>query len=229
MRALAANVRPPRRAGRIVRTAAALQLPLPIRLGLRAATRRPGRFVANTLGLSISIAMVITGLALHAGVQKHLRRGPSLARAQAGGADDPDPVSLAATVAEFDRLSTLVFACAAFLLGLAAVNAAVAAVFAARDSARNHAILRTIGVTPRQTAAAFLVAHLAACLLACAIGIPFGVTLFEVSRGVLDPIALSPLTYATVIVAAPLLYALIAATPARLLARQPIAPQLTYE
>jgi len=137
---------------------------LPIGLGLRAATRRPGRFIANTFGLTIGIALVIAGLALRTGVQTFGRQGLSL--------NDPDPVSLAATTANLDRLSTLGFAIAAFLVGLAVINAIVAAVFSAHDSARNHAILRTLGTTPGQTVTAFLVAHLAACLLACALGIP---------------------------------------------------------
>jgi hypothetical protein len=64
--------------------------------------------------------------------------------------NDPDPISLAATTANLDRLSTLGFAIAAFLIGLAVIHAIVAAVFSAHDSARNHAIRRTLGTTPGQ-------------------------------------------------------------------------------
>jgi putative ABC transport system permease protein len=228
LRSLGTTVRPPRRAGRLVRAITALRLPVPVGLGLRAATRRPGRFVANTLGLTIGIAMVTTSLALDRGVASLRQRGFSLSLAEAGDDIDPDPISLAANAAVEERVSTLGFAIAAFLIGLALINATVAAVFSARDTARNHAILRTIGVTPRQTVAAFILAHLVACLLACAIGIPLGIAYFNTIRGSL-PSGLSPLTYVTVVLAAPLLYALIALTPARLLARQPIAPQLSYE
>ena len=75
--------------------------------------------------------------------------------------DDPDPISLAATTANIDRL-TLGFTVAAFLIALAVINAIVATVFSAQDTARNHAILRTLGATPDQTVTSFLVAHLAA-------------------------------------------------------------------
>jgi hypothetical protein len=221
LRSLTTNVRPPGRAAQLIRAATPLRLPVPIALGLRAVTRRPGAFVANTLGLSIGIAMVITGITLDAGVGSVRRQGLSL--------NDPDPVSLAATTAYLDRLSTLGFTIAAFLLGLAVINAIVAATLSSRDNARTHAILRAVGVTPRQTATAFVIAHLAACLLACAIGVPLGIAVFDSIRGDLNYDGLPLRMYATVIVAAPLLYALIALTPARLLARQPIAPQLTYE
>ena len=127
-------------------------------------------------------------------------------------------------------MSSLGFTVAAILIALALINATVAAVFAAHDHARNHAIMRTVGATPGQTVTAFLVAQLTACLLACALGIPLGVAFYESStRGPLDPIGLSLLTYVATILAALTLYGLIAAIPARLLARRPITPQLAYE
>jgi putative ABC transport system permease protein len=222
LRSLGGSTRPPRPTGRLMRAVARLPLPLPIGLGLRAATRRRGRFVANTFGLTIGIALVIAGLALRTGVDSFRQRGLSL--------HDPDQISRAASIANLDRLSTLGFTIAAFLIALAVINAIIAAVFSARDSARNHAILRTLGTTPGQTVTAFLVAHLAACLLACAIGIPLGIALYGAIRGAtLGPIELTPLTYVATSLTALLLYAAIAFTPARLLARRPITRQLAYE
>ncbi len=222
LHSLRSTSRPPHRAGRLIRALARLPLPLSIGLGLHAATRRPGRFVATTLGLTIGIALVIAGLALRTGVQTFGQQGLSL--------HDPDPISRAASIANLDRMSTLGFTIAAFLIALAVINAIIAAVFAAHDSARNHAILRTLGATPGQTVTAFLVAHVAACLLACAIGIPLGIALYNAIRGAtLGPIELTPLTYIATSVTALLLYALIALIPARLLARRPISPQLAYE
>jgi hypothetical protein len=98
-RSLGGSTRPPHRAGRLIRAVARLPLPLPIRPGLRAATRRPGRFIATTFGLTIGIALVIAGLALRASVQTFGHGGHSL--------DDPDPISLANTIADLDRLGTL--------------------------------------------------------------------------------------------------------------------------
>jgi len=221
LRSLASNTRPPHRPGRLTRAITGLPLPLPVWLGLRAANRRRGRFLANTLGLTIGITLLITALALRTGVDAFHRQDLSL---------EPDAISRAADIANQDRVSSLGFTVAAFLIALALINATVAAVFAAHDHARNHAIMRTVGATPGQTVTAFLVAQLTACLLACALGIPLGVAFYESStRGPLDPIGLSLLTYVATILAALTLYGLIAAIPARLLARRPITPQLAYE
>jgi putative ABC transport system permease protein len=221
LRSLAGNTRPPHRPGRLTRAITGLPLPPPVWLGLRAANRRRGRFLANTLGLTIGITLLITALALRTGVDAFHRQDLSL---------EPDAISRAADIANQDRVSSLGFTVAAFLIALALINATVAAVFAAHDHARNHAIMRTVGATPGQTVTAFLVAQLTACLLACALGIPLGIAFYESStRGPLGPIGLSVLTYIATIVAALTLYAIIAAIPARLLARRPITPQLAYE
>jgi putative ABC transport system permease protein len=221
LRSLGSNTRPPHRPGRLSRAITGLPLPLPVWLGLRAANRRRGRFLANTLGLTVGIILLITALALRTGVDAFHRQDLSL---------EPDAISRAADIANQDRVSSLGFTVAAILIALALINATVAAVFAAHDHARNHAIMRTVGATPGQTVTAFLVAQLTACLLACALGIPLGVAFYESStRGPLDPIGLSLLTYVATILAALTLYGLIAAIPARLLARRPITPQLAYE
>jgi putative ABC transport system permease protein len=222
LRSLGSTTRPPHRTGRLSHALTGLPLPLPVWLGLRAANRRRGRFLANTLGLTVGITLLITALALRTGVDHFHRQSLSI--------DGSDAISHAADVANQDRVSSLGFTIAALLIALALINATVAAVFAAHDHARNHAIMRTVGTTPGQTVTAFLVAQLTACLLACALGIPLGIAFYESStRGPLGPIGLSVLTYIATIVAALTLYAIIAAIPARLLARRPITPQLAYE
>jgi len=222
LRSLASNTRPPHRPGRLVRAITGLALPVPVWLGLRGANRRRGRFLANMLGLTVGITLLIMALALHTGVEKLRQQGLSI--------EAPDAISRAADIANQGRVSSLGFTVAALLIALALINATVAAVFAAQDHARNHAIMRTIGATPGQTVTAFLVAQLTACLLACGFGIPFGIVFYESIRGgILDPIGLSALTYLATILATLTLYGLIAAIPARLLARRPITPQLAYE
>jgi putative ABC transport system permease protein len=222
LRSLASNTRPPHRPGRLVRAITGLALPVPVWLGLRGANRRRGRFLANMLGLTVGITLLIMALALHTGVEKLRQQGLSI--------EAPDAISRAADIANQGRVSSLGFTVAGLLIALALINATVAAVFAAQDHARNHAIMRTIGATPGQTVTAFLVAQLTACLLACGLGIPFGIVFYESIRGgILDPIGLSALTYVATILAALTLYGLIAAIPARLLARRPITPQLAYE
>ncbi|HEU0171110.1 MAG TPA: FtsX-like permease family protein, partial [Acidimicrobiales bacterium] len=227
LHSLNSTTRPPHEPGPLIRALARLPLPLPIGLGLRAATRRPGRFIATTFGLTIGIALVIAALALRTGVQTIHRESTSRIALDAYGGD---PFSLATELEDLDRASTLGFTIATFLIGLALANAIIAAVFSAHDSARNHAILRTLGTTPRQTVTAFLIAHLTACLLACALGIPLGIAIYNAIRGgSLGPIELTPLTYIATILTALLLYAAIALAPATLLARRPITPQLAYE
>jgi putative ABC transport system permease protein len=222
LRSLASNARPPHRPGRLMRAITGLPLPVPVWLGLRGANRRRGRFLANTLGLTGGVTLLITALALRTGVAALRQSGLTF--------EDDDPISRAATIADQDRVSSLGFTVAAFLLALALINATVAAVFSAQDHARSHAIMRTIGTTPRQTVTAFLVAQLTACLLACGLGIPLGIFFYDSIRaGILDPIGLSLLTYIATTLTALTLYAIIAAIPARLLARRPITPQLTYE
>ena len=222
LRSLASNTRPPHRPGRLGRAITGLALPVPVWLGLRGANRRRGRFLANMLGLTVGITLLIMALALHTGVEKLRQQGLSI--------EAPDAISRAADIANQGRVSSLGFTIAALLIALALINATVAAVFAAQDHARNHAIMRTIGATPGQTVTAFLVAQLTACLLACGLGIPFGIVFYESIRGgILDPIGLSALTYIATILATLTVYGLIAAIPARLLARRPITPQLAYE
>jgi len=219
VRALAANVRPPRRASRLGRLAGRLGLPLPAVLGLRGVTRRPGRTAANVTGLALGIAMVIVGLALYRGARRFLA---SPLFAEAG--------DRAVNRLLFDQLLTIVFAAAALLVALAVINAFVVAVFAARDSARHHAILRTLGATPRQTVTSFVVTQLAACLIACATGIPLGVLLFATAAGDdLNPVDLPLWTYAVVAVGALATYLVTVIGPARILARSPVTTQLTYE
>jgi putative ABC transport system permease protein len=222
LRSLASNARPPHRPGRLMRAFTGLPLPVPVWLGLRGANRRRGRFLANTLGLTGGITLLITALALRTGVDALRQKGLSV--------EYSDPISRAAEIASQDRASSLGFTVAAFLIALALINATVAAVFSAHDHARGHAIMRTIGTTPGQTVTTFLVAQLTACLLACGLGIPLGIWFYESIRGgILDPIGLTLLTYIATTLSALTLYAMIAAIPARLLARRPITPQLAYE
>jgi len=222
IRSLGADVLPPpRRPSRLARWALRSGVPLPAVLGLRAALRRPGRLVANAAGFALGLAMVMIALAIDGGIDRFLASRPRN--------DVEDAVSAGLEQALIDRLQAIVTAAGILLIALATVNVVVVAIFAARDSARNHAILRAVGATPRQTVTAFLVSQLGSCLLACAVGIPLGVFLFNTLGGDLAPARLSALTYAAVVVGAPLLCLATVAVPARLLARQPVAPLLTYE
>jgi len=124
----------------------------------------------------------------------------------------------------------IVLGTAGLLLVLGTINAFIVAAFAARDSARNHAAMRAVGATPRQTVTTLIVSQLGACLWAVAIGIPLGLGLWSlIEGGDLPRVPVSGASLALLAVAVPVAFAAIVSIPARLLARRPVAPLLTYE
>jgi hypothetical protein len=220
LRSLVAGPRPPRRPGRLGRLAASLGLPLPGVLGLRSGWRRPGRLLVNAAGLLLGVAMIVVALALRDSLDLL-----SLRPAEPGHA-----ASDAAVAVLYDQIRAVIFATAGLLLALATINAIIVATFAARDAARNHAVLRAVGATPRQTVIALVVSQLGACAVAVVVGIPLGLGLWSLMEGGdLPEVGVSTSSLLLVAVAVPVAFAAIVSVPARLLARQPVAPLLTYE
>jgi putative ABC transport system permease protein len=220
LRSLVAGPRPPRRPGRLGRLAASLGLPLPGVLGLRSGWRRPGRLLVNAAGLLLGVAMIVVALALRDSLDLL-----SLQPAEPGHA-----ASDAAVAVLYDQIRAVIFATAGLLLALATINAIIVATFAARDAARNHAVLRAVGATPRQTVIALVVSQLGACAVAVVVGIPLGLGLWSLMEGGdLPEVGVSTSSLLLVAVAVPVAFAAIVSVPARLLARQPVAPLLTYE
>jgi putative ABC transport system permease protein len=220
LRSLVAGPRPPRRPGRLGRLAASLGLPLPGVLGLRSGWRRPGRLLVNAAGLLLGVAMIVVALTLRDSLDLL-----SLRPAEPGHA-----ASDAAVAVLYDQIRAVIFATAGLLLALATINAIIVATFAARDAARNHAVLRAVGATPRQTVIALVVSQLGACAVAVVVGIPLGLGLWSLMEGGdLPEVGVSTSSLLLVAVAVPVAFAAIVSVPARLLARQPVAPLLTYE
>jgi len=220
LRSLVAGPRPPRRPGRLGRLAASLGLPLPGVVGLRSGWRRPGRLLVNAAGLLLGVAMIVVALALRDSLDLL-----SLRPAEPGHA-----ASDAAVAVLYDQIRAVIFATAGLLLALATINAIIVATFAARDAARNHAVLRAVGATPRQTVIALVVSQLGACAVAVVVGIPLGLGLWSLMEGGdLPEVGVSTSSLLLVAVAVPVAFAAIVSVPARLLARQPVAPLLTYE
>lgn len=220
LRSLVAGPRPPRRPGRLGRLAASLGLPLPGVLGLRSGWRRPGRLLVNAAGLLLGVAMIVVALALRDSLDLL-----SLRAAEPGHA-----ASDAAVAVLYDQIRAVIFATAGLLLALATINAIIVATFAARDAARNHAVLRAVGATPRQAVIALVVSQLGACAVAVVVGIPLGLGLWSLMEGGdLPEVGVSTSSLLLVAVVVPVAFAAIVSVPARLLARQPVAPLLTYE
>ena len=220
LRSLASGTRPPRRAGRLPRLAAMAGLPLPGVLGLRSAWRRPGRLLSNAAGLTLGVAMIVVAVAL-----RHSLDLLTVRPAAAGRAASDVAVAIL-----YDQIRAIILGTAGLLLALATINAFIVATFAARDAARNHAVLRAVGGTPRQTAAALIVSQLGACAIALVAGIPLGLGLWRLmDGGDLPPASVSALSLLLLAVAVPLVFIAIVSVPARLLARRPVTPFLTYE
>jgi putative ABC transport system permease protein len=220
LRSLAAGPRPPRRPGRLAGLAARAGIPLPGVLGLRSAWRRPGRLLTNATGLALGVAMIVVALALRDSLDLLDLRPPAPGHA----------ASDAAVAILYDQIRAVIFGTAGLLLVLATINAWIVATFAARDAARNQAVLRAVGATPRQTVIALIVSQLAACAIAVAVGIPLGLGLWSLMEGGdLPEVDISATSLVVLAAAVPVAFAVIVSVPARLLARQPVAPLLTYE
>jgi putative ABC transport system permease protein len=220
LRSLAAGPRPPRRPGRLARLAAGLGVPLVGVLGLRAAWRRPGRLLTNAAGLLLGVAMIVVALALRDSLDLLELRPPEPGHA----------ASDAAVAILYDQVRTVILGTAGLLLVLATLNAVIVATFAAQDAAGNSAVLRAVGATPRQTVTALVVSQLGACAIAVAVGIPLGLGLWSLMEGGdLPTVRVSTLSLLVVAAAVPVAFTAIVAVPARLFARRPVAPLLTYE
>jgi putative ABC transport system permease protein len=220
LRALDAGPRPPRRPGRLAGLAARAGVPLPGVLGLRSAWRRPGRLLTNATGLALGVAMIVVALALR----------ESLDLLDLRPAEPGHAASDAAVAVLYDQIRGVIFGTAALLLMLAAINAWIVATLAARDAARNQAVLRAVGATPRQTVTALVVSQLVACAIAVVAGVPLGLGLWSLMEGGDLPAVGVPATSLLLLAAGvPVAFAAIVSVPARLLARRPVAPLLTYE
>jgi putative ABC transport system permease protein len=219
LRSLASDTHPPRRPGRLARLAAGAGVPLPGVLGMRSAWRRPGRLLTNAAGLMLGVAMIVVAVALRDSLDL-LRLRP---------AEPGHAASDAAVTILYGQIRVVILGTAGLLLALATINAFIVSSFAARDAAHNHAVLRALGATPRQTVAALVVSQLGACAIALVAGIPLGLGLWSLMEGGdLPETRVSALSLLLALVV-PVAFTAIVSVPARLLARQPVAPLLTYE
>ena len=77
---------------------------------------------------------------------------------------------------------------------------------------------------------ALIVSQLVACTIAVALGIPLGLGLWNLMEGGdLPEATLSATSLGLLAAVVPVVFAVIVSVPARLLARQPVAPLLAYE
>jgi putative ABC transport system permease protein len=218
VRALTDRPRAPRRSSRLIAFSA--RLPVPFLLGVRLAARRPRRTALAVAGMTITVAMVVTALALHGDVARK--------DAQATGIDFVPGAGNPVT----ERLSLVVLVLMAALLILAGVNAVLVAWAGVLDARRSTALARALGATPRQIAAGLSAAQLIPATIAAALGIPLGVLVYDAARaagGAANPPSV-PYAWLPLLVPGTLaVVALLTAIPVRAAGRRPAGPALGIE
>ena len=210
IRMLTGPARPPRRSPRLIGLSA--RLPTPALLGVRLASRRPGRAILSAIGMGISVAMVFVALAMEQGI--------------AGDAAQSDG-DLGIDTA-YDKMRLVVYVFTIALIVLAAVNALLIARATALDTVAPSALARALGATPRQVGAALALAQSIPAVVAAAIGVPIGLAIYlaSLAAGGADAGA-RPGPFLLVAVPAILVFTVVlTVVPTRLAARQPVVDAL---
>ena len=208
--ALADAPRPPRRRPRLL--AMSRGLPVPLLLGLRLVARRPRRAVLGAANVAITMAGVVAVLTFHATAGQKIN---------GGGSGLSDPVYI--------RDEQVLLVLTIVLLALAALNAVVTAWTTMLEVRHPAALARALGATPRTVAAGLTAAQLLPAVPGTLFGIPLGIGLFAAAdHGGL--ITLPPAWWlAAAVVATLAAVAGLAAVPARVGARRPVAEILQAE
>jgi putative ABC transport system permease protein len=208
--ALAEQVRPPRRRGGLIRVSR--RLPAPLLLGLRVIARRTRRAVLTAASIAVTVTGLVAVLTFHATADGRLNPVSS-------GLGDP--------VVERDEQMLVVLTVA--LVALAVLNAIVTAWATVLETRRSSALTRAIGASARQVTSGLVAAQLLPVLLGALLGIPGGIGLFALANGGGTQVMVIPPAWWLVaaVLGTMLAVAALTAIPARIGARQPIAPVLT--
>jgi putative ABC transport system permease protein len=208
--ALAEQVRQPRRRGALIRISR--RLPSPLLLGLRVIARRPRRAVLTCASIAVTVTGLVAVLAFHATADARLNPASS-------GLGDP--------VVDRDEQMLVVLTVA--LVGLAVLNAIVTAWATVLETRRSSALTRALGASPRQLTSGLVAAQLLPSLPGALLGIPLGIGLFAIANGGgTQAMVIPPAWWLVAAVLGTILaVAALTAFPARIGARQPIAPVLT--
>lgn len=205
VQALADGGRPPRRRRLLVALSA--RLPAPALIGVRLAARRPRR--AALTSLSVAVAVCGSTVVLYAQASLHAERG------NVGGPADPQVAQLHAVMTALTLLLAL----------MAAVNLVFVTRAGAVDARRVLAVARTLGASPTEAGVALGVAQLAPAVVGLLLGGAAGTLLFRGLASSEQPTPAPPQLVGLALLTIVLTVAL-AAVPARLEARRPIAVTL---
>jgi putative ABC transport system permease protein len=208
--ALAEQVRPPRRRAALIRLSR--RLPAPLLVGLRVIARRPRRAVLTAASIAVTVTGLVAVLTFHATADAQLN-------VVSTGVGDP--------VVDRDEQMLVVLTVA--LVALAVLNAIVTAWATVLETRRSSALTRALGASPRQLTSGLVAAQLLPTLPGAVLGIPLGIGLFALANGGGAQVMTIPPAWwlAVAVLGTMLAVAALTAFPARIGARQPIAPVLT--
>ena len=212
VRLLAGSVRPPRRHAWLIRVSA--RLPIPLLLGLRLAARRPRRTLLSAATFLVTAATIVAVLTYHATVgQDTVRAGPY------SGAADPGQA----------RVNQVLLVVTVIMAVLAVANALFTTWATVLEARRFSAVARALGTKPQQVAGSLTVTQLLPALIGTVLGIPVGMAFYgAVQSG--GPQATPSLPSLLLLVVGMLAATgALAAIPARISTRQPIAQILQSE
>jgi hypothetical protein len=205
---LADAARPPRRRRWLV--AMSRRLPVPLLLGLRLAARRPRRLVLSAASVTVTVATVVAVLNMHDRSRVH--RVP-------GGLVNP-------VATQVDRVLTVI---TIVLIILAAISAVFVTWATVQDARHPLAVARSLGATQEQVSAGVSAAQLVSALPGALLGIPAGLGLIAAASHGGPSHYITPAQLAAVFAGALIVVVALAAIPARIAARHPVAEILQAE
>jgi putative ABC transport system permease protein len=208
--ALAEQVRPPRRRAALI--VISRWLPAPLLLGLRVIARRPRRGLLTAASIAVTVTGLVAVLTFRASADGSLSAASS-------GVSNP----------VVDRDDQMLVVLTVALVGLAVLNAIITAWSTVLETRRSSALTRALGASPRQLSAGLVAAQLLPALPGALAGIPLGIGLFALANGGGTQNTVIPPAWWLVagVLATLLAVAVLTAFPARIGARQPIAPVLS--
>lgn len=207
--ALTEQVRAPKRRAWLV--ALSRRLPVPLLIGMRIIARRPRRAMLTAASVAVTTTGLAAVLAFHAATGRRLVSGTS---------------AVGNPVIQRDEQMLVVLTVA--LVGLAVLNAVVTAWSTVLETRTTAALTRALGASQRQFGASLAVAQAVPALPGALAGIPLGIGLFALANGGGTGATVLPPAWwlAAALLGTVLGVLALAAIPARIGARQPIAVAL---
>ena len=208
--ALADGARAPRRGAALI--AVSRRLPPSLLLGLRLIARRPRRALLGAANIAVTMAGIVAVLTFRATVDQAIN-------GRGGGLSNP----------VFNRDGQVLMVLTAAVLVLASLNAIFTTWATAMDSRQAFALARSLGATPSQTGRGLLVTQLLPALQGAVVGLPMGIGLVMTANGG-GTFTVPPTWWLAAAVAGTLAVVIVlAAVPAWMGARRPVAEILQAE